>query len=114
MTLARPARMSVGPRRGGREIEALCLQLVLHFLDRAIKLLIFALKFFPRIVVYDNVRINPVAFYYPLFAVFGINREFGFEKLSAVRERQWFANASYAAPGPLADELAESKSLKPI
>src|SRR5262249_26378168 len=106
--------ISVGPRRGRWEIEAFCLHFVLYFLNGAIELLIFAFKFFSGIIVDDNIRINSVTFYDPLFAVFGINGELRFEELAAVDKRQRLANAGYAAPGPFADEFAESKRFKSI
>src|SRR6266436_8511268 len=109
-----PGRISVGPRRGRRKIESLCLQLVLNFLNGAIKLLIFAFEFFSRIIIDDDIRINSVTFDDPLFAVFGINCELRFEELSAVDKRQRFANASYAAPSPFADEFPESKRFKSV
>src|SRR5437762_9099604 len=112
LTLA--CRISVRPGRGRRKIEAFCLQLVLHFLNGAIKLLIFAFELFSGIIIDDDVRINSVTFDDPLFAVFGVKRELRFEELSAVDKRQRFANASYAAPGPFADEFAESKRFKSV
>ena len=96
------------------QIEAFCLQPLLHFLDRAIELLIFAFEFFSGIIVHHDVRINSVTFDDPLFAVLGVKRELRFEELSAVDKRQRFANASYAAPGPFADEFAESKRFKSV
>src|SRR5213592_4852541 len=91
------------------QIEAFCLQLVLHFLNGAIKLLIFAFEFFPGIIIDYDIWINAVPFDDPLFAVFGINRELRFEELSAVDKWQRLANASYSAPGAFADEFAESE-----
>src|SRR4030095_1451200 len=107
---------AIGVRPGWRrwQIEAFCLQPLLRFLDRAIKLLIFAFEFFSGIVVHHDVRINSVAFDDPLFAVFGVKRELRFEELSAIDKRQRFANASYAAPGPFAYELPESKRFKSV
>ena len=81
-------RISVWPRRRRWDIEAFCLQLVLNFLDGTIKLLILAFKFFPGIVVDDNVRINSVAFNDPLFAVLLIKCELRLEELATVDERQ--------------------------
>src|SRR5437763_17173214 len=112
--LASAGRISVWPGWRRRKIEAFCLQLVLHFLNRAIKLLIFAFEFFSGIVVHHDVRINSVAFDDPLFAVLGVKRELRFEKLSAVDKRQRFANASDPAPSPFADELAESKRFESV
>src|SRR5437762_2791291 len=96
------------------QIEAFCLQPLLHFLNGAIELLIFAFEFFPGVIIDDDIRINSVTFDDPLFAVFGVKRELRFEKLSAVDKRQRFANTSYAAPGPFADEFAESKRFKSV
>src|SRR4030095_364925 len=96
------------------EIEAFRLHLVLYFLNGAIKLLIFAFEFFRGIVIDHNIRIHSVAFDDPLFAVFGINRELRLEELAAVDQWQRFANASYAAPGPFTDELAESKRFESV
>src|SRR5262249_50000036 len=104
--LALVDRVSVGPGRRRWEIEALCLQLVLHLLDGTIKLLIFAFKFFSGVIIDHDIRIDSVSFDYPLFAVFGINCELRFEELPAIDKRQRFANASYAAPAAFADELA--------
>ena len=67
--LCAAGRISVWPGRGRRKIEAFCLQLVLHFLKGAIKLLIFAFEFFSGIIIDDDIRINTVAFHDPLFAV---------------------------------------------
>src|SRR6266481_10114338 len=94
------------------QIEAFCLQPVLHFLNGAIKLLIFAFEFSSGIIIDDDIRINSVTFDDPLFAVFGVKRELRFEELSAVDKRQRFANSSYAAPSPFADELPKSKRLE--
>src|SRR5678815_6062902 len=99
-------RISIGPGRGRRKIEAFCLQTVLHFLDGAIKLLIVAFEFFPGIIIDHDIRIDSVAFDDPLFAVFGVKRELGFEELTAIDKRQRLANSSYAAPSPFADEFA--------
>src|SRR4029079_14848257 len=110
--LALAARISIWPRRGRWEIEAFCLHLVLHFLNGAIKLLIFAFEFFPRIIIDHDIRIDSVSFDDPLFAVFGIKRELRFEELSAVNKRQGFANAGGTAPSAFADELTESKRFK--
>ena len=96
------------------QIDAFCLQPVLHFLNSAIKLLIFAFEFFSGIIIDDDIRINSVTFDDPLFAVFGVKRELRFEELSAVDQRQRFANASYTAPSPFADEFAESERFKSI
>ena len=64
--------ISVRPWWRRWNVEALCLQVVLHFLNGAIELLIFALELFPRIVIDHDVRINSVTFDDPLFTVFGI------------------------------------------
>src|SRR4029453_18012723 len=66
------------------QIEAFCLQPLLHFLNGAIKLLIFAFEFFSGIVVHHDVRINSVAFDDPFLALFGVKADFGFEDLSAI------------------------------
>src|SRR6266478_9005457 len=112
LSLAALHRVAVWVGRDRRQVISLGLQFVLHFLKRAIKLLIFAFEFFSGIIIDDDVRINSVTFDDPLFAVFGVKRELRFEKLSAVDKRQRFANASHAAPGPFPDEFAESKRLK--
>src|SRR5918996_197743 len=112
--LALAGGISVRPWRRRRKIEAFCLQLVLHFLNGAIKLLIFAFEFFSRIIIDDDIRIDSVSFDDPLFAVFGVKRELRFEELSAVDKRQRFANASYTAPGPFADEFAEAKRFESV
>src|SRR5437762_3865018 len=114
IALASAGRISVWPGRRRWQIEAFCLQLVLHFLNGAIKLLIFAFELFSGIVVHHDIRINSVAFDDPLFAVLRVKRELRFEELSAVDKRQRFANASDAAPSPFADELPESKRFKSI
>src|SRR5881392_1729442 len=67
--LCTASRISVWPRRGRWEIETFCLQLVLQFLNGAIKLLIFAFKFFSGIVIDHNIRINTMTFYDPLFGI---------------------------------------------
>ena len=63
------SRISVWPGRGRWKIEAFRLQLVLHFLNGAIKLLIFAFEFFSGIIIDHDIRINSVSFDDPLFAV---------------------------------------------
>src|SRR4026207_758357 len=112
IALSSASRISIGPGRGRRKIEAFCLQPVLKFLDCAIKLLIFAFEFFPGIIIDHDIRIDSVAFDNPFFAVFRVKRELGFEELSAVSKRQRFANAGYAAPSPFADEFPKSKRFK--
>src|SRR5882757_2767698 len=114
IALGSASRIPVWPGWRRWQIEAFCFQPVLHFLDRAIKLLIFAFEFFSGIVVHHDVRINSVTFDDPLFAVLGVKRELRFEELSAVDKRQRFANASHAAPGPFADELPKSKRFKSV
>ena len=112
--LSSAGRISIGPGRGRRKIEAFCLQPVLKFLDGAIKLLIFAFEFFPGIIIDHDIRIDSVSFDDPLFAVFGIKRELRFEELSAVYQGERFANPSGTAPGAFADKFAESKRFKPV
>src|SRR4029077_13616354 len=75
----------VGWRR--RNLVAFGLQLLLDFLDRTIKLLVFAVKFLPWIIVHDDIRIDPVPFDDPLLTVFGVNREFRFEELPTINQR---------------------------
>src|SRR5206468_8161232 len=77
--LALPGRISVRPRRWRWQIEMFCFQLALHLLNGALELLIFAFEFFTGIIIDNNIRINPMAFDNPLFALFGINRELRFE-----------------------------------
>src|SRR5260370_16824528 len=112
LSLAALQRVAVWVGRDRRQVISLGLQFVLHFLKRAIKLLIFAFEFFSGIIIDDDVRIDSVTFDDPLFAVFGVKRELRFEELSAVDKRQRFANSSYAAPSPFADELPKSKRLE--
>src|SRR6266487_5710110 len=114
IALGSASGIAVRPRRRRWQIEAFCLQSFLHFLDGAIELLIFAFEFFSGIIIDDDIRIDSVTFDDPLFAVLGVKRELRFEELSAIDKRQRFANASYAAPGPFADELPESKRFKSV
>src|SRR5580765_872249 len=87
IALGSPGRISVCPGWRRRKIETFCLQVVLHFLNGSIKLLIFAFEFFPGIIIAHDIRINSVSFDDPLFAVFGVKRELRFEELSAVDKR---------------------------
>src|SRR5689334_17088241 len=88
MRLLRSAsRISVWPGRRRWEIEPFCFQLILHFLNRAIKLLIYTFKFFSGIIINDDVRIDSMTLHYPLFAIFGIERELRLKELSAVDKR---------------------------
>ena len=112
--LRSPGRISIRPGRGRWQIESLCLQPLLHFLDSAIELLILAFEFFPWVVIDHDIRINSVTFHDPLFAVLGINRKLWFKELSPVDKWQRFANSSYAAPGPFADEFAQTKRFEAI
>ncbi len=101
----------IGRDRG--QIISLGLQLLLHFLDRPVELLIFAAEFFRRIVIDHDVGIDTMPFDDPIFAVLRIRRELGLEKVAAVSQRQRVANADDSAPGAFADQFTQTERLEP-
>ena len=83
-TLATLRRVAIRIGRNGWQIIALGLHLGLNFLDPPVELLVFALKFFPGIVIDHDVGIDAVAFYDPIFPLLRIRRELRPEKLAAI------------------------------
>ena len=102
-TLTALYRIPVRVRRDRGQVISFGLQLLLHFLDRPVELLIFTVEFFRRVVVHENVWLDAVAFDDPALSVFRIRREFGLEKVAAIGERQRIANPNNPAPGALAN-----------
>src|SRR6266705_1419814 len=102
-TAKRLRRRAIRIRRRRRQLIAFRLHLLLNLLDRPVELLVFAAKFFRRIVIDHDIGINAVTFDDPFFSVLGIKPEFRFEELAAVHQRKRIANSDNAAPGPLAD-----------
>src|SRR5438552_18691340 len=102
-TAKRLRRRAIRIRRRRRQLIAFRLHLLLNLLDRPVELLVFAAKFFRRIVIDHDIGINAVAFDQPFFSVLGIKPEFRFEELAAVHQRKRIANSDNAAPGPFAD-----------
>src|SRR5215472_16528692 len=74
-TPASASGITVWPGWRRWQVVTFRLQLVLHLLNGAIELLIFAFEFFRGIVVDHNVRINSVAFDDPVLTVFQVNRK---------------------------------------
>src|SRR6267378_510924 len=96
--LSAARRIFVRIRRHWRQFVAFRLQLFLDLLDPAIELLIFALKFFRRIVVDHDIGIDAVTFNDPFLSVLRVKRELRFEKIAAVNQRKRIANSNHAAP----------------
>ena len=69
-TAKRLRRRAIRIRRRRWQLIAFRLHLLLNLLDRPVELLVFAAKFFRRIVIDDYVRIDAVAFYDPILALF--------------------------------------------
>ena len=98
-------------RAGPAAIIALGLHILLNFIDRAVELLVFAAKFFRRIVVHHDVGIDAMAFNNPILSVLRVRRELRPEELTAIGQRKRVPNSDYAAPCPFADELAEARAI---
>jgi hypothetical protein len=69
-----------------------------RLLDRPVQLFVFAGKFFCRVVIDDDIRINAVAFYNPLLSLDVVSGELRSVEETAVKERQRLANSYNSAP----------------
>ena len=55
-----------------------------------------------------------MAFDYPFLAILGIGCELRPKELSAISEREWFANSDNAPPSTFADQFTESECFEAI
>src|SRR5580692_643275 len=75
-------------------------------LDRLVKLVINPLEFTRRVVVYDDIRVHPMAFDYPV-SIRPKTCKLRLIQEAPVNEGQAPVDADHAAPGPSADDRAE-------
>src|SRR5437660_69007 len=101
-------------RRDRMNVVAFRFQFLFHFLNSSVELLILAPEFFNRIVIDNDIGIDSMTFDDPFLAILRIGCELRPEELSAIGEREWFANSDNAAPSAFADQFTKSECFEAV
>src|SRR4030042_3697533 len=74
--------------RNGRQSMLMNFELFQYHLNGLVELIVIALIFTCRVIVYEDIRLHTPPLYDPLLSVNTVRGEFGFKKLTAVQKWQ--------------------------